>query len=256
MAPKWSQQTFTALRVVTQRLASTSTQRLPHVVPSLAGTLSSCSECFLAAQSDAEAHNASEGPLLVHKLKTQISSLLQNRSAEARYAAIVLIKGIVEIGGWNVLQGANPWIKGLIAILGRSGSAISKRLSVVTIARMFVLNREYPSLVRELTTPSLPGFITSCLTLVKPAPQENDILCVVLQAFNELIPHHPASFRPHSAQMRALVLPLIAPIPSDTTQYAFLPSASVSEAARRLFVSLSMCTPKNASPEDWAKILR
>ena len=58
--------------------------------------------------------------VIVHKLKTQLSALLQDKNAEARYAAVILIKASVEVGGWNVLQGIGAWVRGLIGILGVS----------------------------------------------------------------------------------------------------------------------------------------
>ncbi len=32
--------------------------------------------------------------------------------------AVVLIKAVVEVGGWEVLQGSEPWVRGLLAVLG------------------------------------------------------------------------------------------------------------------------------------------
>ena len=257
MAPQDLQQTFTPLRVITQRLTTISAQRLPYVVPSLATALGESEDCFLTAQSDNETHSISEGPVLVHKLKAQISALLQNRSPEAQYAAVVLIKTTVEVGGWSVLQGVNPWIKGLIGIIGKTNTAVTKKLCVLALTRIFILTQEYPSLVRELITPSLAGFITVSLNLVNDRQKEtrDDVLLVVMQAFAELIPYHPASFRPFSAQIRALCLPLVAPTPSDTklTNETSLPSLLVSESARRLYVLFSISAPKNACSEAWAK---
>lgn len=61
---------------------------------------------------------ASASSVLVHKLKTQLSTLLNGRSLEGRFTAVVLIKGVVEVGGWEVLQGSESWVRGLLAILG------------------------------------------------------------------------------------------------------------------------------------------
>lgn len=127
MAPLGNQHLYMPLRMVTQRLASTSTQRLPHVLPSLVAVLSESKQCFAAAQSTSGGHDASEGPVLIHKLKTQISALLQDRKAEAKYAAIVLIKATVEAGGWSVLQGASAWVKALIGLLGVSSLYMNER---------------------------------------------------------------------------------------------------------------------------------
>ena len=257
MAPQGSPQIFTPLRFVTQQLTFTPTQHVPHVVASLAAALSESQGSFLAAQLDHESHIASEGPVLVHKIKTQISALLLDRNAKARYAAVVLIKAIIEVGGWSVLQGANSWAKDIIGMLGKSNPTITKKLGVLALTRIFILTHEFPSLVRELTTPLLPSFLTTCLTLAKNEPNQNrnDVLAVVLRAFNELVPHHPTSFRPFCAPIRALLVSLMAPTPSDieSPNESPLVPLSLSDSARRLFASLSICAPRNGSSEEWAK---
>lgn len=62
--------------------------------------------------------DASESSVLVHKLKTQISTLLSGKSTEGRFAAVVLIKAIVAVGGWEVLRGVESWVRGLLSVLG------------------------------------------------------------------------------------------------------------------------------------------
>lgn len=257
MAEQPASSTFLTLRVVTQRLATTSAQRLPHVIPYLTTILSKSEDFSLAAQANNETRNVSEGPVLVHKLKTQISALLQDRSPEARYSAVVLAKATVEVGGWNVLQGVSPWVKYLIGIIGRSNSAITKCLSVITLTRVFILTQKYPSLVREVTTPCLTEFVTVCLNTLKDRKTwtRNDVLLVTMQAFAELLPYHPTSFRPFSARIKALCVFFVAPTPSETkvTDDIYKPSLPVSESARRLYVLLSISAPKHTSSEAWAR---
>lgn len=106
------------LGAITQRLASTPTQQLPHIVPFLATTLKSC-QIILSASNNA--HTRSDGSdtaVLVHKYKTQLSTLLQDKSAAGRWSAIVLIKATIELGGWETLQGAGVWVRGLLGVLG------------------------------------------------------------------------------------------------------------------------------------------
>lgn len=145
-------------------------------------------------------------------------------------------------------------------------SPSTKKLCIITLARIFILTHEHQSLVREITTPSLPGFITACLNLTKitrssEAAQESDVqsplLLVVLNALSELIAMHPTSFRPFVPQIRSLTYPLLAPTPSDLENgnYPFFNSAPVSESARQLFVLLHVCGPKNTAGEEWAKSL-
>lgn len=143
----------------------------------------------------------------------------------------------------------------------------TKRLCIITLTRIFLLTHGHPSLTREITTPSLPGFITSCLNAARtpalgpdikiPGPK-NHLRLVVLQALNELIILHPTLFRPLSAQIRGLVFPLLAPTSSEGILQPQNHPASgpLSEIARRLYVSLAICAPKNTSAEEWAKSLR
>lgn len=120
MAP---QDTFNPLRVVTQRLSSTPSRQLPHVARYLAPTIAQCGKDLATPTKDGQAVGGSESAVLVHKLKTQLSALLQDKSPEARYAAVILMKATVEAGGWIVLQGIGAWVRGLIGIFGVSNSS-------------------------------------------------------------------------------------------------------------------------------------
>ena len=128
---------------------------------------------------------------------------------------------------------------------------------------IFLLTREHRSLVREITTPSLPGFITSCLSIAKsdiPGP----LVETVLLALVELIPHHPTSFRPFVDQIRSLILPLTASTPSsvsrskqddDQDEQPTTTSVLLARSSRRLLVLLNVCAPKSTSSESWARSL-
>lgn len=145
-------------------------------------------------------------------------------------------------------------------------SPSTKKLCIITLARIFTLTHEHQSLVREITTPSLPGFIMACLNLTKisrssVAVQESDVqsplLLVVLNALSELIAMHPTSFRPFVPQIRSLTHLLLAPAPSNLEDgnHPSFSSAPVSESARKLFVLLHVSGPKNTAGEEWAKSL-
>ena len=112
----------TLLRVVTQRLSNTPSTQLAHVAPILACNISECRESLSITQVGALNKGSPENSVLVHKLKTQLSALLQDRTPDARYAAVILVKATVEAGNYAILQGTAPWIKGLINILGVSSS--------------------------------------------------------------------------------------------------------------------------------------
>ena len=115
-----SHDTFNPLRVVTQRLSSTPIRQLPHVAPYLATTITQHGKALAMSTKNGQVASETESAVIVHKLKTQLSALLQDKNAEARYAAVILIKASVEVGGWNVLQGIGAWVRGLIGILGVS----------------------------------------------------------------------------------------------------------------------------------------
>lgn len=101
-------------------LSNTPAADLPRITPSLLSHVLRChaplsSSSAISAKNDS---SASASSVLVHKLKTQLSTLLNGKSSEGRFAAIVLIKGVVEVGGWEVLQGSESWVRGLLAVLG------------------------------------------------------------------------------------------------------------------------------------------
>lgn len=105
------------LRVVTQRLTSTSSKQLPHIVAFLASTIANCQIILSRAEGQGLGKDGSDADVAVHKLKTQLSALLQDKTIEARWSAVVLIKAVIEAGGWNVLQGCGSWVRGLLTIL-------------------------------------------------------------------------------------------------------------------------------------------
>lgn len=141
------------------------------------------------------------------------------------------------------------------------------------MTKIFLLTHEYQTLVREITTPHLSSFITTCLTIVSPrsssrghsASARAELLATILEAFCHLLPRHPTLFRPFTARFQALLLPLLAPTPST-----MLPlhepsslslglssvSADLLDTAQRLFVLLHCCAPKNTSGEEWRKAIR
>ena len=117
MAPQGSNAQIIALRVITQRISSTPHKKLPHTVPFLASSIRNTGDLLATSESLEQTGEGSDPSVLVHKFKTQISSLLQEKNSEARWSAVVLVKATVEAGGWTVLQGAGNWVRGLLGIL-------------------------------------------------------------------------------------------------------------------------------------------
>jgi hypothetical protein len=129
----------------------------------------------------------------------------------------------------------------------------TKKMAIITLTRIFHLTYQYPTLVREITTPSLPTFVTSALNLISVKPSSEPIrklkpntpfLETVLSALGELIARHPTIFRPFSSQIHSILQEII-----SSTSPTF--PQPVLESAQRLFVSLHHCAPKNTSGEEW-----
>jgi len=161
MAPQVSVSGFTPLRVVTQRLSSTPAKHMARVAPSLAASIMDCKEILSSSTNHGHGKDASETAVLVHKLKSQLSVLLQEKVVEARWAAVVLIKASVEVGGWEVLRGSGAWVRGLLGLLGvRPLMCLSNRLLFA-----FRAQQHEPCSFRLIRLwISLLAFPSSCLT--------------------------------------------------------------------------------------------
>ncbi|KAF2750064.1 hypothetical protein M011DRAFT_392501, partial [Sporormia fimetaria CBS 119925] len=251
---------LSTLRAIVFRLSSTSPAQLPQQVPAIAASLVNCRN-LLSSTSASASRSGSEAALAIHKYRTFLSSLLQDRTPQGRWTGIVLIKATIEAGGWETLQKSLPWVRSLLGVLSKPDPPSSKKLCLITLTRIFVLTREYPTLVREITTPSLPAYIQACLQLTSSKPSA-DTLEVILESFNQLLPRHPTIFRSYLKQLHSLTGQLLAPTPSSklsreqATQPSLVASQRISEAARRLHVQLSCCAPKGAASEEWAKRTR
>jgi pre-rRNA-processing protein RIX1 len=106
------------LRLLCHQLSSTPSAQLPNVTPTLLRNLLRCQAPLRLGGNPDTNSDALESSVLVHKLKTQISTFLYGKSTEGRFTAVVLIKVIVAVGGWEVLRGVEPWVRGLLSVLG------------------------------------------------------------------------------------------------------------------------------------------
>ncbi|KAF2446501.1 hypothetical protein P171DRAFT_430645 [Karstenula rhodostoma CBS 690.94] len=245
------------LRALTFRISSTTTSQLPQHVPAIAASLPGCRTLLSSAQASTS-KTASEASVAVHKYRTLLSTLLQDRTIQGRWAAVVLIKSTIEIGGWETLQKSLPWVRGLLGILTKPDPYSSKQLCIITLTRIFFLTREYPSLVREITTPSLSPFIQSALQ-VAASKSSPALLETILESFNQLLPRHPTTFRTHLKHIHQLLSQTVAPTPSSKLGREQATGArpdvtpAVSDAARRLYTQLPCSAPKGATADEWQK---
>ncbi|KAH7087478.1 rRNA processing/ribosome biogenesis-domain-containing protein [Paraphoma chrysanthemicola] len=255
MAPIASE--LATLRALTFRISSTPTPQLPHHVPAIAASLANC-RTLLASPQTSVSKSSSESAVAIHKFRTLLSTLLQDRTIQGRWSAIILIKATIEVGGWETLQKCLPWVRGLLGILNKPDPPSSKKLCIIALTRIFILTREYPTLVREITTPSLPAFIQSGLHMAN-SKAPSTLLQVILESFNELLPRHPTIFRSYLKQLNPFLARLIAPTPSSKLGVEQAPgskpdiTAEVVDAAQQLYVLTPCCTPKGATSEEWEK---
>lgn len=236
-----------ALKAATYRLTSTTVEQLPSLVPHICAQLASCKD-VLSLETDGPSKGDGDLSGLVHKLKTRISSLLQHRSSEGRWAAAVLAKTAVECGGHAILQDSLPWVRGLLGNLNRNDPPTTKKLTVIALTKLFVLTRDHQTLVREITTPNLPPFVAACLQLLNASPQ---LAYTIFNALSQLVSRHPTIFRSYSNQLRPLLLRYIAPVSSQPQE-----TGAAREAAERLYIQLHECAPKNAAAAEWESGLK
>ncbi|KAL6833998.1 rRNA processing/ribosome biogenesis domain-containing protein [Trichoderma sp. SZMC 28015] len=243
----------TDLRVLTRKLTSIPPAQLPHSLPSLIRHVLRCRDALSAPQDPKAKGDASQTSMLVHKLKTSITTHLNGRSREGRFAAIGLIKAAVDVGGWETLRGSEAWVRGLLSIVQKADPAASKELAVVTLTKIFMLVHPYQTLVREVATPFLPTFGTACLQLIKTKSESTplNLIETICSSFSTLIPLYPPTFRPFSAQVRAAVGVHLAPTCSDEVSVP----ESLQRAARRLVASLHFVAAKSGGSDEWAKLV-
>ena len=193
----------------------------------------------------------------MNQLKTSITTLINSRTREARFAGVVLIKTAVDVGGWEVLQGTKPWVGGLLAIVQKGDPMPVKELAIVALTRIYVLLQPYQTLVREIATQTIPAFATECLKLIKPLPSGEvrstplEVVETVCDALTKLIPLYPATFRPSSNQTIAAIRPFLAPTESDSVSIP----VSLRQAARRLNASQHFVAAKSGGSDEWLKLI-
>lgn len=138
----------------------------------------------------------------------------------------------------------------------KSDPVASKELAVVTLTRIYMLVQPYQTLVREIATPTIPAFITTCLKLIKASSGESlqtplSVVETICDAFSTLIPLYPTTFRPSSSKIKAAIRPFLVPTLSDD----IVVPQSLQRASRRLVISLHHVAAKSGGSDEWAKLV-
>ncbi|KKA26849.1 hypothetical protein TD95_002436 [Thielaviopsis punctulata] len=247
------------LRVLCRLLTSTPPAHLPRAVPALVDFVIRCRDALSATHDVKNAKGAAaETATLVHKLKTIVTTLLNGRTAQGRFAAVVLVKSIIDVGGWECLKSSEPWVRGLVNVAQRHDPIASRELAIVALTRIYVQVNEYQTLAREIATPTIPSFAQACMGLIKPAVDLKklhvplSVVETVLEAFSTLIPLYPTIFRPFTNQLKPILRLFMAPTDGDK----LLIPDSLQSASRRLAITLHHTAPKSGGSDDWAKLVR
>lgn len=244
MAPQTSG--VSALRAISFRISSATKAELPHIVAYVSQSLISCKDVLSTPESPAQ--KDSDAAIVLNRFNTQISTLLQDRTAEGRWAAVVLVKAAIESGGWETLRKSNAWVRGLLAILKKPDPPITRCLTIIALTRIFMLTWEYPTLIREITTPALPTFVSTCLSNLSTRAYSQDELRTTLESFAQLLPRHPTIFRTVQDAIGKLLQSVFEGPKSS------LP-ADIKDLACRVSVLLHQCEPKGGAGEKWERSL-
>ncbi|KAI1823561.1 rRNA processing/ribosome biogenesis-domain-containing protein [Xylaria intraflava] len=243
------------LRSICRRLTSTKVEQLPSLLPALLKDVARCQELLSRPAEPKSSDSSPEAAVLVHKLKTQITTLLKGRTSHGRFVGAALVKAVVESGGWECLRASEPWVRELISIIQKKDPPASKDLCIVTVTKIYTLMHDYPTLVREIVTPTLPTFATACLQILKPPVSSKvgkapySLLETIFEAVSTLVTLHPTTLRQFASKFRAEVRPFLAP----TTSNDGLIPASLQASSRRLAIRLHMTVAKGGESTEWTK---
>lgn len=143
-----------SLHAVNHRLTNIPVKQLPPLASCLAASLSNCGELLSTPQSQKSKSDA-DNAVQVHKLMTRVASLLQDRSVEGRWTAVVLVKALVEAGQWEVLRGCEPFVRGLIGILNVR-SPLPESMLLWSLTALLLSSSRNPILFPRRKWPSSP----------------------------------------------------------------------------------------------------
>ncbi|KAI0202747.1 rRNA processing/ribosome biogenesis-domain-containing protein [Astrocystis sublimbata] len=243
------------LRTICRQLTSTKIEQLPSLLPTLLKDVDRCGEPLSRPVEPKSSESSPEAAVLVHNLKTQITTLLNGRTTQGRFVGAALVKSVVENGGWECLRASEAWVRGLIAIIQKKDPTVTKELSIVALVKIFTLMHEYPTLVREIVTPNLPGFAKACLQILKPPASSKvgkapySLVETIFEAISTLLPLYPTTLREFAGKFRTEARPFWSPTISDNV----LIPTTLQASSRRLGVRLHMTAAKGGDSTEWTK---
>lgn len=252
------------LEHVARTLSNVPVARLPYAVGQITSNLLQC-KAVLSAEGSSSSKDASRTSTVTHKIRSRITSLLQDRIAAGRWSGIVLAKTFVELGGYQALQASGPWVTAIITVLKRpQDTASTKKLCCAILTRIFTLTRSYQTLQREITTPRLPDFINACLNHFSYTKQivhaqrttlNASVLEYMLQSINSLLPHHPTVFRSFADKLRRLSISILSmhSTQEDSMDREIPVNTQCQKLACELYVKLYNTAAKNGAAEEWDK---
>ncbi|EME81876.1 uncharacterized protein MYCFIDRAFT_32496 [Pseudocercospora fijiensis CIRAD86] len=238
---------LSTLRAVTYRITTTPPHELPLVAAQISASIWNCRDLISLPSEKKQTRETAE---ILKSFHTRLGSLLQERSIEGRWAAVVLVKATIEAGGLQVLSTCNAWVKILLGYLKKPDPPTTRNLALITLTRIFMLTWDYANLVRDITTPSLTALLPICLSNLENKRCSSSEFQTILEAFVTLLPRHPTIFRNNEARLRSI----LASVLSGVSLHSGAPlaySASQQAAAERVLVLLHHCAPKQGSGEKW-----
>jgi hypothetical protein len=240
------------LKQLTFRISSTPVSQLPRVAAQVSASLWACRD-LLSSTAPSTKQNSDEG-VTVHRFKTQLNTLLQDRTVEGRWSAVVLVKATVEAGGLEVLGKTSSWVKTLLTFLRKPDPSTTRSLAVITLVRIFMLTWDHANLVREITTPALPTFIATCLANIDNKRCSASELQTVLEALITLLPRHPTTFRSAEKNIRDVLNRIISSTARSPASHHYLESHV--QTSQKLLVLLHNCAPKQGAATKWDDTLK
>jgi len=251
MAPDNST-SLSVLRCISVRLSAVETAELPRTVANQVQNFQECKGILSQPKSSQPGNN--EVNIVIHRLYTQAVALLQGRSVEERWSAAVLIKGLVEAGGYEILSKSKNWVTGLLNNLRKQDPPACRALYITTLTRIFILTRPYVDLIREITTPALPTFVKTCLGSISTVNRTEKELRTILESFLVLITSHPTIFRTHNEELGKILsreLGISAEALTRKTEACL--NKSIRKVAAKLLVLSHCCEIKQGSAVSWEK---